>query len=110
ASAGPLVCANAERDIADRTVRNEVIDGFNALWRWKLENVIQNPNTMAPDQMIRYPPTGGASKYTFSLWAFAEDDYPAVLKDCFDFCRTYDQQNQYRINMLFVGYYVAKDQ
>ncbi len=37
ASAGPLVCANAEADIEDKTVRYQVIDGFNSLWRWKLE-------------------------------------------------------------------------
>jgi hypothetical protein len=56
ASAGPLVCANTERDIADKTVRYQVIDGFNALWRWKLENLIKSDNTVAGDQMIRYPP------------------------------------------------------
>ena len=110
ASAGPLVCANAERDIADKTIRYQVIDGFNALWRWKLENLIKSDNSVAADQMIRYPPVGGASRYTFSLWAFAEETYPATLKACFDFCRQYYQQAGYRIDMLFVGYWVAKDQ
>ncbi len=110
ASAGPLVCANAENDIADKTVRYQVIDGFNKLWRWKLENLIQSGNTVATDQMIRYPPVGGASKYTFSLWAFPEQLYPAVLRTTFQFCHQYYTQNGYRVNMLFVGYYVAKDQ
>jgi hypothetical protein len=110
ASAGPLVCANAENDIADKTVRYQVIDGFNKLWRWKLENLIQSGNTVATDQIIRYPPVGGASKYTFSLWAFPEATYPAVLKSTFQFCQQYYQQNGYRVNMLFVGYYIAKDQ
>ncbi len=110
ASAGPLVCANAENDIPDRTVRYQVIDGFNALWRWKLDNLIQSDNTIATDQMIRYPPVGGASRYTFSLWAFPEAIYPAVLKATFQFCEQYYKQNGYRINMLFVGYRVAKDQ
>ena len=110
ASAGPLVCANAENDIADQTVRYQVIDGFNKLWRWKLENLIQSGNTVATDQIIRYPPTGGASRYTFSLWAFPEDTYPAILLSSFAFCQQYYRQNGYRVNMLFVGYYVAKDQ
>jgi hypothetical protein len=110
ASAGPLVCANAENDIADKDVRYGVIDGFNKLWRWKLENLIQAGNSVATDQIIRYPPTGGPSRYTFSLWAFAEDTYPAVLRACFQFCQQYYKQNGYRVNMLFVGYYVAKDQ
>jgi D-arabinono-1,4-lactone oxidase len=110
ASAGPLVCANAEHDIADKTVRYQVIDGFNKLWRWKLENLIQSGNTVATDQMIRYPPVGGASRYTFSFWAFPEQTYPAVLRSTFQFCQQYYQQNGYRIDMLFVGYSVAKDQ
>ena len=109
-SAGPLVCANAEADIADKTVRYQVIDGFNSLWRWKLENLIQSGNTVATDQIIRYPPVGGASRYTFSLWAFPEETYPAVLRASFQFCQQYYQQNGYRINMLFVGYSVPKDQ
>jgi hypothetical protein len=110
ASAGPLVCANAENDIADKTVRYQLIDAFNKLWRWKLENLIQSGNTVATDQIIRYPPTGGPSRYTFSFWAFPEQIYPAVLRACFQFCRQYYQQNGYRVNMLFVGYYVAQDQ
>ena len=110
ASAGPLVCANAENDIADKTVRYQVIDAFNKLWRWKLENLIQSGNTVATDQIIRYPPTGGPSRYTFSFWAFPEQIYPAVLRACFQFCQQYYQQNGYRVNMLFVGYYVAQDQ
>ncbi|MGA2119988.1 MAG: FAD-binding protein [Bryobacteraceae bacterium] len=110
ASAGPLVCANAGKDIADKTVRYKVIDGFNALWRWKLENLIQSGNTVATDQIIRYPPVGGASRYTFSLWAFPETSYPAVLRACFQFCQQYYKQNGYRVDMLFVGYRVAKDQ
>jgi len=109
ASAGPLVCDSAEKDIADKTVRYQVIDGFNKLWRWKLENLIQSGNTVATDQIIRYPPTGGASRYTFSFWAFPEQDYPTVLRTCFEFCQQYYRQNGYRINMLFVGYSVAKD-
>jgi hypothetical protein len=110
ASAGPLVCANAENDIADKTVRYQLIDAFNKLWRWKLENLIQSGNTVATDQIIRYPPTGGPSRYTFSFWAFPEQIYPAVLRACFQFCQQYYQQNGYRVNMLFVGYYVAQDQ
>ena len=110
ASAGPLVCANAEKDISDKAVRYQVIDGFNKLWRWKLENLIQSGNTVATDQIIRYPPAGGASRYTFSFWAFPAPIYPSVLRACFQFCQQYYQQNGYRVNMLFVGYYVAKDQ
>ncbi len=35
------------------------------------KNVITSDNTVASDQIIRYPPVGGASKYTFSLWGIS---------------------------------------
>jgi FAD/FMN-containing dehydrogenase len=110
ATAGPAVCAQAERDIDIPEIRYAVIDGFNALWRFKLTNMLNCDNTVAADQIIRYPTVAGASKYTFTLWAFAEQTYPAVISDCFDFCRTYYQQTGYRNNMLFVGYRIAQDQ
>jgi len=109
ATAGPAVCSRAESDISDPAIRYGVIDGFNALWRLKLTILLQNDNTIAADQIIRYPAVAGASRYTFSLWAFPEQTYPAVLSDCFDFCKQYYKDNGYRIDMLFVGYRVAQD-
>src|SRR5581483_11991248 len=50
------------------------------------------------------------SKYTFSLWAFPEDTYTVVLPQYFEFSRKYFADTGYRINMLCVGYRVAKDQ
>ena len=110
ATGGPAVCAQATADIADPTVRYKVIDGFNALWRFKLDNLIQNKNTVATDQLIRYPPVGGAGKYTFSFWAIPEQSYPTALAQHFQFCQQYYKTTGYRVNMLYVGYYVAKDQ
>jgi len=91
-------------------VRYKVIDGFNVLWRFKLENLITSDNTVATDQIIRYPTVANDSKYTFSLWAFPEESYPTVLAQHFQFCRKYYQDTGYRINMLFVGYRIAQDQ
>jgi hypothetical protein len=110
ATAGPAVCAQAGRDIADVAIRYGVIDAFNALWRLKLTVLMNNDNTVPGDQIIRYPLVAGTSRYTFSLSAFPEDTYPQVLADCFDFCRKYYAGTGYRNDMLFVGYRVAQDQ
>ena len=59
-----------------KTVRYKVIDGFCALWRFKLENLVRSDNTVATDQIIHYPPVSDDSRYTFSLWAFPEEIYP----------------------------------
>ncbi|MEI9973768.1 MAG: hypothetical protein WDO73_17970 [Ignavibacteriota bacterium] len=83
ATGGPAVCAQATNDLSDPAVRYKVIDGFNALWRFKLENLIQSDNTVAADQMIRYPPVGGASKYTFSFWHFRKKSTPPLWRNTF---------------------------
>ena len=56
--AGPLFCSQVETRHSDPAVRYKVIDGFSALWRFKLENLITSDNTVATDQIIRYPACG----------------------------------------------------
>jgi FAD/FMN-containing dehydrogenase len=109
ATAGPPFCAQVERDIADRGIRYQVIDAFNSVWRFKLENLIRSDNTVAADQIIRYPLVAGDSKYTFSLFAFPEASYPTVLPQYCAFSRKYYEDHEYRINMLCVGYRIAQD-
>jgi FAD/FMN-containing dehydrogenase len=69
---GPLTCYQTERDIENATIRYKVLDAFGGVWRWNLENLVRSKNTIAPDQMIRYPDISDESRYTFSLWAFPE--------------------------------------
>jgi FAD/FMN-containing dehydrogenase len=109
ATAGPAVCAQAVNDIDVPDIRWGVIDSFNALWRLKLENLIQSDYSIAIDQIIRYP-THSNSKYTFSFWAFPEAAYGTVLPAYFQFSRKYFEDTGYRVNMLSVGYRVAQDQ
>jgi D-arabinono-1,4-lactone oxidase len=109
ASAGPLFCAQVESGISDKDTRYGIINSFCALWRFKLENLVTGDYTIATDQIIRYPPAGGDSKYTFSLSAFPEANYAAVLTDYFAFCKDYYKQQGYRTNMLNVGYWIAQD-
>lgn len=108
--AGPRFAQDIENSISDPKVRYAVIDGFCAMWRFKLENLVVSENTVPSDQIIRYPTVSGDSRYTFSLFAFAEERYPQVLTDFFQFCRDYYHHNGYRSNLLNVGYRIAKDQ
>jgi hypothetical protein len=110
ANAGPLFCAQVESNIANKDIRYGVINGFCAMLRFKLENLIKSDYTVATDQIIRYPPVAGDSRYTFSLSAFPEATYGSVLADYFAFCKQYYQQQGYRTNMLNVGYWIAQDQ
>ncbi|MGH9432710.1 MAG: FAD-binding oxidoreductase [Terriglobia bacterium] len=109
-SAGPAFCRQVEAEVPDPTIRYGVIDGFCAMWRFKLTNLIRSDYTIATEQMIRYPTVANDSRYTFSFWAFPEERFAAVLAGYFQFSRDYYKQKGYRSNMLSVGYRVAKDQ
>lgn len=109
-SAGPAFCHHVTADISDPTIRYGVIDGFCALWRFKLTELIHNDYTIAADQMIRYPDVADNRRYTFSFYAFPEDRYPEVLSAYFQFCKDYYRQKGYRNNVLTVGYRVLQDQ
>ena len=110
ATAGPKFCHQVTADISDLTIRYGVINSFCALWRFKLENLITSDYTVATDQIIHYPPVSDDSRYTFSLWAFPEEQYAAVLPAFVQFSKDYYQRTGYRTNMLNVGYRIAKDQ
>jgi hypothetical protein len=107
---GPAFCRQVEAEISDKKIRYGVIDGFCAMWRFKLTEIIHSDYTIAKDQMIRYPHPATNSRYTFSFWAIPEDRFPAALTGYFQFCRDYYEQKGYRSNMISVGYRVAKDQ
>ena len=107
---GPAFCRQVTAEISDTKIRYGVIDGFCAMWRFKLTNIIRSDNTIASEQMIRYPLTATNSSYTFSFWAFPESRFTDAITGYFKFCRDYYQQTGYRNNMLSVGYRVAQDQ
>jgi hypothetical protein len=108
--AGPRTCAQAERDLQNKIIRYKFIDGFGALWRFKLENLITSKNTTATDQIIRYPDVSDDSRYTFSLWAFPEKTYSQLLPEYTKWVKSYYKTKGYRTNMLHVGYRIAEDQ
>jgi hypothetical protein len=107
---GPLTCFQAERDIDNKAARYKIIDAFGGLWRWNLETLIQSKNTVATDQIIRYPEVSDDSRYTFSLWAFPEGTFSGVLPKYTKWVKNYYKTKGYRTNMLHVGYRIAQDQ
>jgi FAD/FMN-containing dehydrogenase len=109
ATAGPKFCNQVTSDISDTSIRYGVIDNFCALWRFKLENLVKSDYTIATDQIIHYPKVSDDSRYTFSLWAFPEEQYAAVLPAFVQFSKDYYHEKGYRTNMLNVGYRIAKD-
>jgi FAD/FMN-containing dehydrogenase len=109
-TSGPKFAHDMEETIDNPKIRYGIIDAFNALWRFKLENIITSDNTVAADEIIRYPDIANDSRYTFSLYAFPAEEFPAVLTDFSKFSRDYYAQKGYRTNLLDVGYRISQDQ
>ena len=107
---GPKLGHDVTENVSIPSIRYGIIDAFNAAWRLQLENIIVSDYTIPGDQIIQYPLVSNDSRYTFSLFAFPEESYPAVLTDFFKFCKDYYSQKGYRSNLLYVGYRIAQDQ
>ncbi|MES1257617.1 MAG: FAD-binding oxidoreductase [Acidobacteriota bacterium] len=105
----PKLAHDTEQNVSVPALRYGLIDNYNAISRFNLENLVQSENTLAPDQTIRYPQPSDESRYTFSLFAFPEEIYPDVLTAYFQFNKDYYRQKGYRSNMLSVGYRIAQD-
>ncbi len=109
-TSGPKFGHDIEQNISIPSIRYGIIDAFNAAWRLQLESIVSSDYTIPPDQIIQYPPVSDDSRYTFSLFAFPEDEYPTAITDFFKFCNDYYAQKGYRSNLLYVGYRIAQDQ
>ena len=107
---GPKLGYHIEESCSIPAIRYGMIDALNAAWRSQLETIVCSDNTTPPDQIIDYPLVSNDSRYTFSLFAFPEGEYPTAMTDFFKFCNDYYTQKGYRSNLLYVGYSIAQDQ
>ncbi len=106
---GPRLGFHVEQSCSIPAIRYGIIDSLNAAWRAQLETIVCGDYTSPPDQIIDYPAVSNDSRYTFSLFAFSEDEYPAALTAFYQFCKDYYAQKGYRSNLLYVGYRIAQD-
>jgi len=51
----------------------------------------------------------GASRFTFSMWAFPAAEFPGILSKYFDFCREHQAKQGIRFNLPDASYHIAKD-
>lgn len=109
-TSGPKLGHDIEATVPIPAIRYGIVDAFNASWRLTLEGIVSSDYTLPPDQIIDYPPVSDDHRYTFSLFAFLEESFPAAIRDFYKFCRDYYDAKGYRSNLLYVGYRIAKDQ
>ncbi len=108
--ATPLFAYLLTKYVPAKRIRYFVIDGLNRIVTLVLRWLVRGRNTVPTDQIIRYPSQAGKSKYTFSIWAFPEHEYPRILHEYSGFCRAYYARTGYRPNLTHVGYRIAHDE
>lgn len=105
----PAFSALATRYILSRKLRYGVIDSFYHVLQLILTNWITSRGSYPADQIIRYPERKGLSKYTFSIWAFPEEQISTTMKAYYKFCQDYYETTGYRCDILNVGYRIEQD-
>ena len=93
-----------------KAIRYRLIDRFNQVIQFIVHWLLKDRNTIPSDQIIRYPKKSNWMRYTFSIWAFPEEEYAIDLREYFAFCRNYSREHGYRCNLLNVGYRIRQDQ
>jgi FAD/FMN-containing dehydrogenase len=105
----PYFSYTVTKYIPIKRLRYLLIDTYNRLKSLTLMLGVRGENTVAVAQMIRYPENATNSRYTFSIWAFPEEEYISNLRAYFRFCHEYYRSWGYRPNMMHVGYRINKD-
>ncbi|MGI9319692.1 MAG: SDR family NAD(P)-dependent oxidoreductase, partial [bacterium] len=95
--------------ITNQKVRSGLLDGFYGIIRVLLNTVLRSRRTCATDQIIRYPEHKNFAKYTFSIWAFREQEIMPTMRAYYVFCKEYYRKHGFRCDMLNVGYRISED-
>jgi hypothetical protein len=81
-------------------LRSAVATGVHRALRATIDRSPLGMTMYAHDWMRDLPVEAWRSRYTYSLWAFAQSTYPQVLKEYFAFCKAKYKESKYRCNVV----------
>jgi FAD/FMN-containing dehydrogenase len=81
-------------------LRNAVVSGVHRALRATFDPNARGVAMHAHEWMRDLPAEAWKSRYTYSLWAFPQNDFPAVLARYFAFCKTHYKEHRYRCNVV----------
>jgi FAD/FMN-containing dehydrogenase len=81
-------------------LRAVMLSGMQRALRATLDRAARGVVLYAHEWMRDMPNEAWKARHTYSLWAFAEADYPKVLAEYFTFCKSYYKDNKYRSNVV----------
>ena len=89
-------------------LRYALLRGFDAVARLVLSVFLRSKNTRPSDQATNYKHRPKLAYFSFSIFAFPQDDYPRILMAYQAFCRDHYRKHRYRPDLLTVGYRVKR--
>ena len=81
-------------------LRSVVVSGVQRALRATLDPTARGVVMHAHEWMRELPQESWKSRYTYSLWAFGQDNFPRVLYEYFRFCKAHYKQHRYRCNVV----------
>jgi FAD/FMN-containing dehydrogenase len=82
--------------LAEPGLRAAVLSGMHRALRGGTRGVVM----YAHEWMRDLPKEAWKARHTYSLWAFAQADFPKLLGEYFAFCKAYYKQHRYRCNLV----------
>src|SRR6202789_1315773 len=86
--------------LATPGLRGVMLSGVQGALRATLDRSTRGVVMYAHEWMRDLPNEAWKARYTYSLWAFPQADYPKLLGAYFEFCKSYYKQHRYRGNVV----------
>jgi FAD/FMN-containing dehydrogenase len=86
--------------LAGPGVRSAVVSGVQRALRATLDRNARGVVMHAHEWIRDLPQEAWRSRYTYSLWAFPQKDFPRLLGEYFGFCKAYYKEHRYRCNVV----------
>jgi FAD/FMN-containing dehydrogenase len=86
--------------LAGPGVRSAVVSGVQRALRATLDRGSRGVVMYAHEWMRDLPQEAWKSRYTYSLWAFPQVDFPRVLAEYFAFSKAHYKEHRYRCNVV----------
>jgi FAD/FMN-containing dehydrogenase len=81
-------------------VRSAVVSGVQRALHATLDRAASGVVMHAHEWMRDLPQEAWKARYTYSLWAFPQSDFPRRLREYFAFCKAYYKEHKYRCNVV----------
>ncbi len=81
-------------------VTGAVVSGMQRALRATLDRAARNVVLYSHEWIRDFPIEAWKSRYTYTLWGFAQAGFPKLLGEYFAFCSSYYKQHGYRCNVV----------